>query len=236
MIVPLKPAHLAPLCDFWNETFADRRHFTPMTPSRWRERIGTERLLVAIAGRHVVGMIHVGEWGEAACRRRFPGWPRGRMGVVMMLGVLPSARRQGIGTRLWHAGRDAIAGVEQVTLSPGVYGGTPPLWGTPTGPAVTWSDSRTRKFLGERGCAPRAKAVTMEIALPAALPAMRVKTVEVAPGVRAIVGKGRTPLRSVEARRIEVLTYPEIDSRGHARFERAGFVKVADWALYNHGR
>ncbi len=235
MIVPFKASLLASLCDFWNETFADRRHFTPMTKTRWRERIGVERLLLAVAGKRVVGMIHMGEWSEGECKRRFSGWPRGRMGIVMMLGVLPSKRRKGTGTRLWHAGRDAVKGVEQITLHPGVYAGTPPLWGTPTGPAVSWSDSRTRKFLGERGCGPRAKAMTMAIDLPAALPAMRVKTVEVAPGIQAIVGNGRTPLASIEARSIEVLTYPETDTRGHARYQRAGFVKVADWALYNHG-
>jgi GNAT superfamily N-acetyltransferase len=252
-IVAYQPRHAGALCDFWNEVFADRWHFSPLTPGRWAECVAeraafrADRLLLAISGKAVAGLIHVGEWDFDECRRRFRDWPRGSMGLVMMLAVKPSERRKGIGGRLWLAGKEALAGVEQVCLHAGLYEFTPPLWGTPKGPAVSWGDSATKKFLAARGYGPRTRARSLALALAQApkLPRLWVRTAEVTPRVHAIVSartrkapglvllpRRAEALAAAGVAELEVVTLPEIEPRVLARWERAGFAKAADWALY----
>jgi len=240
------PGDRIAVCDFWNDTFSDRRHFTAMTPARWREVIEERddfdpaRLVLAVERGRVEGLIHVGELQERECRRRWRDWPRGTMGLVMMLAVRTERRRRGIGGKLWLAGRDAVH-PEQWCLDRGIYAMTPPLWGMPDGPAVLWDDSRTRKFLATRGYGTRSKirAVELDLRLAVNVPALKVRTAAVSPSTHGVIQrKGKaldvriTELRRAGVSRLEIVVDVEREWELLERLSRAGFIKVCDWAAY----
>ena len=113
---PYRPSLSAALARLWNRSFGGRRHFVPLTPRLFRDRIEARRefdpadLIVAREGRDLAGFVHVGRRSEGACRRACPDWPGGAQGFVAFLVVDPERRRRGLGTELWHRGIERLRG------------------------------------------------------------------------------------------------------------------------------
>jgi ribosomal protein S18 acetylase RimI-like enzyme len=175
---PYRPSLGAALARLWNRSFGGRRHFVPLTPRLFRDRIEARRefdpedLIVAREGRELAGFVHVGRRSEGACRRACPDWPGGVQGFVAFLVVDPERRRRGLGTELWHRGIERLRGTRQVVLPApeenffyGAPAGLPPLWGTPWGVAVPWEDAGTRKFLAGKGYGPRSRALQVALSV-----------------------------------------------------------------------
>lgn len=155
------PSRLGALLRFWNSEFSHFPRFATATEGWLAERLD-RGLLVAVDGDDVVGLIHVGVTPEEQCRARVAGWPGGTQGYVALFAVAKARRRRGIGTELWRAGKDALAGTKQVVIDGdgrNPWYARPPAFGAPWGPAVPWSDGETKKFLAMRGYGARAKAV-----------------------------------------------------------------------------
>lgn len=176
--VPWKPSLLPALVRFWNRAFAGRRNFFPADAALLKRRLldrgGSRGIVVALAGREIVGLAHGVRRPESLCRTLDPAWPGGPQGVVAFLFVEPAHRRRGVGDALWHAVLRRFRGVRQVVLdgqclSPhygNAEGPFTPLWGTPEGVAVDWADSAAKKFLARKGFAPRTKGVQLAAELP----------------------------------------------------------------------
>lgn len=178
---PYRPSLGPALVKLWNRAFARCRHFVPLTPGLFRNRVEAQRtfnpedLILAREGREVAGFVHVGKRSEALCRKACRDWPGGRQGFVAFLVVAPERRRRGLGTELWHRGIERLRGTRQVILPApeenpfyGAPSGLPPLWGTPRGVAVPWEDAETRKFLAGKGYGPRSRALQLVLNLTGA--------------------------------------------------------------------
>ncbi|MHC4605991.1 MAG: GNAT family N-acetyltransferase [Planctomycetota bacterium] len=205
---------------FWNRVFADRRNFFPIDEKTFLERIVEKKtaveqfrpdgFLMAVRGDRVAGILHAGRNPEAVCRVLNPEWPGGEQGYVALVAVDKQDRRKGIGTELWRLGQEFFANAAQVVvdgqcLNP-FYGNSEgpftPLWGTPEGISVLWSDGETRGFFARRGYAPRYKGVHMQLDVGsvAVQPVDRIETDLRARGmeVRSVVDAHPEPGKSLE--------------------------------------
>jgi ribosomal protein S18 acetylase RimI-like enzyme len=180
------PSLLPAMVRFWNQAFAAKRNFVPVTERTFVERVtGREstfekfdpsRLIVARDGREIAGFIHVGIRPEQLCRILDPEWRSGTQGYVAFFWVDPARRRKGLGTELWHRGLERLKRTRQVVLDGQCFnpfygnseGPFTPLWGTPEGVSIDWGDSATKKFFARKGFAPRFKGVQLSLDLAAA--------------------------------------------------------------------
>jgi GNAT superfamily N-acetyltransferase len=164
-----RPADLPALVRAWNGWFGERRRFRPLTAELLRSKVlrhpdfDPRGLLLAREGRRLAGFVHAGR--------------RKGQGFIAFVWVDPSCRRRDLGTLLWHRALEFARTAGQVLfLNPWenpFYGnppGEPPLWGTPFGPALDWSDSATLKFLARKGYAPQSRAALLARDLAAAVP------------------------------------------------------------------
>ncbi|MEK7865177.1 MAG: GNAT family N-acetyltransferase [Planctomycetota bacterium] len=183
-IRPFDPEDLPEVVAWWNRAFADRRGFYPVTGELFQARVigkknaveefEPSRFLMARDGARVVGAAHVGVRSEEYCAAVFRNWPGGPQAYLAMIGVEPSARRQGIGGRLYAAAEAAVAGsgrlvIDGQCVNP-FYGNSEapftPFFGTTEGISIPWEDSTTRAFFTKRGHTPRFRALSLEANLP----------------------------------------------------------------------
>jgi len=186
---PYTPELLRSWSRFWNEEFADRHNFFPVTEKLLQERViekdCTEEpfdplgLIFAVEPRRngaaVVGMIHCGVRSAEVCRNAYADWPGGEAGYVALFAVAKSHRYHGVGTALWRAAEsyfDTIGcgrpRIDTQGFNP-FYGNCDglcaPPWGSTEGVGIAWDDLATKRFLHLQGYEPTAKAVSFELTL-----------------------------------------------------------------------
>jgi GNAT superfamily N-acetyltransferase len=161
---PFQKNDLAPIVDFWNNAFADRRNFYPITAADFQSRVldcevfDPNGLILAWyedqdGSSHLAGMVH--GFRPAPRKALYAKW-EARHNLALLY-VEPALRRQGIGSRLLRA-------VENWLYYCPVYVGGPaqPCYGTIEGPrppffggsqrmGVSARDTSLLNFLAYRG-------------------------------------------------------------------------------------
>lgn len=163
----LRPFHendLAPLTDFWNNAFADRRNFYPISSADFQQRIlacpafHPDGLILAWRQRpdgesHLVGIVHA--FRPAPNQGLYQRWEQ-RHDIVLLY-VDPAHRRQGIGSRLLRAAENwlyycpvYLGGSAQPCYGT-VEGPRPPFFGSTQRLGISVNDSSLIHFLNHRG-------------------------------------------------------------------------------------
>lgn len=297
-VEPFTPDHTDAFVEFWNRAFGAMHNAVPMTADLLRRRLldrttaveafDPRGLILAVEGAEVRGAIHASRQPEAVCRVLDPSWPGGERGLLLLFGVEPAARGRGIGTQLWHAASDYLAGtrgraIDGQCLNP-FYGNSDgpltPLFGTPEGIALPWGDAATKRFLAKKGFAAKHRAVQLGLDIGEPPPDAGAEIVprtderydfetavvrdggkaigtlvfypmfEARPGLYGIfetrvaeshqgrgVGKSLVAaalrrLAERSARRVEVLTIPELSPGARELYEGFGFSTCAEWAVF----
>lgn len=170
-------ARVGAIVDFWNDGPAKLHNGWRVTATTLRARIFKKRTgaesfdpagyLLAIDGPSVVGVLHASIQSEPVARVLVSDWPGGTRGAILFLYVRPAYRGRGVGTELWHRAVVYLGGcrstfIDGHCVNP-FYGNSegpiPPLFGTPEGISIPWDDTATKKFLAQKGFAPKYKAV-----------------------------------------------------------------------------
>ncbi len=180
-IVPFESVLRSGVVALWNEIFAVRRNFRPLTVETFRARIEecrasptfrADHFLVALDGAQAVGFAHGGLWEPWFAARLFPA--AAPAGYLAVIGVAAARRRQGIGSALLVALRSAVVRGSGSFVADGrsfnpFYGNfhtpLPPLWGTTEGLAIPEDDGATNAFFLRAGFRTAARAVSLRIEL-----------------------------------------------------------------------
>ncbi len=177
--VTYNPRYLREIVMFWNEEFADRRNFFPMTRDDFDQRVvhGTAQaerfapggLILAREQSRVVGMIHVAKRSSETCLQLFPDRKPGPQGVIVFFAVARDKRGHGIGADLFRRAEALLEKYDDIVidgqcLTPfygNMRGPFTPVWGTPEGPSISEDDTVTIEFLENRNYNPRWRAVSL---------------------------------------------------------------------------
>jgi len=161
---PFQKSDLAPLIDFWNNSFADRRNFYPITAADFQSRIldceafDPDGLILAWhenqeGSSQLVGMVH--GFRPAPQRGLYAKW--GERHNLALLYVDPTMRRQGIGSRLLRAVENWLYYCPVYLGGPGqpcygaVEGPRPPFFGSSQRMGISVHDTSLVNFLAYRG-------------------------------------------------------------------------------------
>ncbi len=149
---------------YWNEAFADRRGYTPITEHTFRERVlncpayDPAGLILAWRDgpndtRDLVGFVHA--FRPPPRTMTYNRW--GRYRTIAALHVAAEARQQGLGSRLLQAAEDWLyycpihfAG-QSVPCYGGVEGPRQPFYGSTQRMAIDTNDKDLLHFLTKRG-------------------------------------------------------------------------------------
>jgi GNAT superfamily N-acetyltransferase len=161
---PCQKSDLAPLVDFWNNAFADRRNFYPISVAAFQSRIlaceafHPDGLILAWhtgqdGSSQLVGLVHA--FRPAPKRGLYLRWEQRHN--LTLLYVDPAHRRQGIGSRLLRAAENwlyycpvYIGGPAQPCYGT-VEGPRPPFFGSTQQLGISAHDSTLIHFLSHRG-------------------------------------------------------------------------------------
>ncbi len=163
MLRSFAPTDLPAFVAFWNEAFADRRNFRPLTANAFSARVlahpafDAQGLLLALrqeeAGETLVGVAHAfrpaPQVGPAAA------WGEGH--ALALLYVHPGARGQGVGSRLIQAAENWLYYCPVLVGWPGTpaYGSVEsyraPFFGSSEHMGVAALDASLTRFLSRRG-------------------------------------------------------------------------------------
>ena len=161
---PFEHSDLAPLVNFWNKAFADRRNFYPITPADFESRVLTceafdpNGLILAWhegadGSRHLVGMVHA--FRPTPQSGLYAKWEQRHN--LALLYVDPAHRRQGTGSRLLRAAENwlyycpvHVGGPAQPCYGT-IEGPRPPFFGSTQRMGMSVHDKLLINFLAHRG-------------------------------------------------------------------------------------
>lgn len=161
---PFQKSDLAPLVNFWNNAFVDRRNFYPITAADFEERVvkcevfDPDGLILAwhdgIDGSpQLVGLAHA--FRPAPKHGLYLRWEQRHN--LALLYVDPAYRRQGIGSRLLRAAENWLYYCPVYVGGPAqpCYGTTegprPPFFGSSQRMGISVHDTLLIRFLAQRG-------------------------------------------------------------------------------------
>jgi len=161
---PFQKDDLAPLLDFWNNAFADRRNFYPITAADFQNRIldceafDPNGLILAWhedpdGSSHLAGIVH--GFRPVPQQGLYAKW-EARHNLALLY-VEPSLRRQGIGSRLLRAVENWLYYCHVYVGGPAqpcygtIEGPRPPFFGSSQRMGVSVHDSSLINFLAYRG-------------------------------------------------------------------------------------
>lgn len=161
---PFQEGDLAPLVEFWNNAFADRRNFYPITPADFQNRVlnceafDPDGLILAWHGdragsEQLVGLVHA--FRPAPKRGLYLRWTQRH--YLSLLYVDPAHRNQGTGSRLLRAAENWLYYCPIYVGGPGqpcygtVEGPSPPFFGSSQSMGVSVHDTLLINFLTRRG-------------------------------------------------------------------------------------
>lgn len=161
---PFENSDLASLVDFWNNAFADRRNFYPITPADFESRVlcceafDPNGLILAWqdganGSRRLVGMVHA--FRPAPQSGLYAKWAQRHN--LALLYVDPAHRRQGTGSRLLRAAENwlyycpvHVGGPAQPCYGT-IEGPRPPFFGSTQRMGIRVHDTLLINFLAHRG-------------------------------------------------------------------------------------
>jgi GNAT superfamily N-acetyltransferase len=163
---PFRLPDLPALVAFWNNAFAGRRNFQPISEESYRDRVlycpafEPDGLILAweqVGSRQeLCGLAHA--FRPAPAEGLYLAWPRKH--ELALLYVRPESRRMGVGTRLLHAAERwlyycpvYVASVGQPCYG-GVEGPRAPFFGSSEHMAISARETSLLHFLSRRGYAP----------------------------------------------------------------------------------
>jgi GNAT superfamily N-acetyltransferase len=163
-LLPFQKSDLASLIDFWNNAFADRRNFYPITAADFQRRVlaceafDPAGLILAWhesqdGSSQLVGMVHA--FRPTPQSGLYAKWEQRHN--LALLYVEPTHRRQGIGSRLLRAAENwlyycpvYVGGPAQPCYGT-IEGPRPPFFGSSQRMGISVHDSLLINFLAHRG-------------------------------------------------------------------------------------
>jgi GNAT superfamily N-acetyltransferase len=163
-LIPFRESDLAPLVNFWNNAFVDRRNFYSISATDFQKRIlaceafDPDGLILAWhegldGSSQVVGVVHA--FRPAPRTGLYAKW-EGRHNLALLY-VDPAHRRQGIGSRLLRAAENwlyycpvFVGGPAQPCYGT-IEGPRPPFFGSTQRMGISVHDTLLLTFLARRG-------------------------------------------------------------------------------------
>lgn len=211
-IRPFSQPDLPQVVGFWNRAFGEQPNFRPLTPAEFRERVldapatqSSGLLLAWQAGQgepQLVGMVHA--FRPPPFEGLYANWTPNH--YIALLYVEPTARRQGIGSRLLQAAESWLyyCPVHFASHAQPVYGAVEgprtPLFGSTERMGLSATNSDLINFLGKRGyLSVEPGDVSMQRAVTEPLPAPRPPSSLAALGLDLIRFSQQRPFTGPEA-------------------------------------